>query len=203
MHRSETYAINIGGMKEDNDTRKKIRENALRLFQENGYDAVTINAICRASGISKNTFYYYYKEKKDLLFSMVHVSEESLSCIMYALAGISSPYEKLKAAYSAMLDDLLYLGPSVVRKTLELQLSSTMVMTGHPHPSDFGKLMFTLFEQAQKADEIRKDIPAEQLMQGVGFLILGAIQIWAVNDGKLDLKQTCLHQFEILLKPQK
>ncbi len=134
---------------------------------------------------------------------MVHESEESLSCIMYALAGISSPYEKLKAAYSAMLDDLLYLSPSVVRKTLELQLSSTMVMTGHPHPSDFGKLMFTLFEQAQKADEIRKDIPAEQLMQGVGFLILGATQIWAVNDGKLDLKQTCLHQFEILLKPQK
>ena len=52
------YAIKRGGMKEDNETRKKIRDNALRLFQENGYDAVTINAICKASGISKNTFYY-------------------------------------------------------------------------------------------------------------------------------------------------
>ncbi|MCI2153938.1 MAG: TetR/AcrR family transcriptional regulator [Solobacterium sp.] len=196
------YAIKMGGMKEDNETRKKIRDNALRLFQENGYDAVTINAICKASGISKNTFYYYYTEKKDLLFSIIHPSEESRVNIMYALAGISSPYDKLKAACRQFLEYLLYLGPSVVRKMLELHLASAMVMQGDHHPTEFGKLLLTLFQQAQQNGEIRKDVPAEELMRGAWFLIAGVVQTWAVNEGKMDLEETYLHQFEILLKPQ-
>ncbi len=190
-------------MKEENSTRQRIRDTALRLFQEQGFDKVTINEICAASGISKNTFYYYYKEKKDLLFSLMESSPDRTSCIMYALAGISSPYQKLNAVANSMIDYLLYLGPSVVRKMLELQLTTTMVTPGGDHSSDFGRLMLDLFEQAQKAGEIRSDVQARELMQTSGFLILGAIQIWAVNDGKIDLKKTVLRQFGILLSPQK
>ena len=160
----------------------------LLLFQQQGYDAVTINAICAASGISKNTFYYYYSEKKDLLVSLFDASKETAHGMMYAIAGISSPYEKLRYIISGTLDYILYLGWAVVRKALELQLAGTKEMGGHGKPSEFGMLILNLFEQAQNAGEIRSDVPASDLMHTSGFLILGAVQIWAVNDGSLELK---------------
>lgn len=189
-----------GRMKEETGTREKIRDTALHLFQQQGYDAVTINAICAASGISKNTFYYYYSEKKDLLVFLFDASKETAHEMMYAIAGISSPYEKLRYIISGTLDYILYLGWAVVRKALELQLAGTKEMGGHGKPSEFGMLILNLFEQAQNDGEIRSDVPASDLMHTSVFLILGAVQIWAVNDGSLDLKKTCLHQFDVLVR---
>ena len=107
---------------------------------------------------------------------------------------------RLRYIISGTLDYILYLGWAVVRKALELQLAGTKEMGGHGKPSEFGMLILNLFEQAQNAGEIRSDVPASDLMHTSGFLILGAVQIWAVNDGSLDLKKTCLHQFDVLVR---
>lgn len=117
---------------------------------------MTINSICAASGVSKNTFYYYYHGKQELLFSMLEAASENYAQIMYAIAIISSSYEKLKAIASGVLDYILYLGPAVIRKSLELQFAGTKEMTGHEQPSDFGKLVCSFFLKAQAAGEIRK-----------------------------------------------
>ena len=45
-------------MKKENSTKEEILQNAIRLFKEKGYDEVTLRDICKASNISKNTFYY-------------------------------------------------------------------------------------------------------------------------------------------------
>ena len=48
-------------MKQENETKKRIRSTALRLFEEKSFEEVTINEICKESGITKHTFYYYFK----------------------------------------------------------------------------------------------------------------------------------------------
>lgn len=49
------------------ETLNRVTESALRLFDENGYEATTLDAIAEASGISRRTFFHYFKSKEEIL----------------------------------------------------------------------------------------------------------------------------------------
>jgi AcrR family transcriptional regulator len=50
-------------------TRAEIAEAALGLFEEKGYEAVTVDQIAGVAGVSSATFFRYFKAKEDVLFS--------------------------------------------------------------------------------------------------------------------------------------
>jgi AcrR family transcriptional regulator len=50
-------------------TRRTIREHALRLFSEQGYNATTIEQIADASEVSPSTFFRYFPTKEDVVIS--------------------------------------------------------------------------------------------------------------------------------------
>ena len=41
----------------------------LKLFVKNSYDGTTLDAIAQAAGISRRTFFYYFKSKEDVLLA--------------------------------------------------------------------------------------------------------------------------------------
>jgi AcrR family transcriptional regulator len=48
-------------------TRAAIREHALRLFREQGYDATTVEQIAEAAEVSHTTFFRYFPTKEDVV----------------------------------------------------------------------------------------------------------------------------------------
>jgi AcrR family transcriptional regulator len=48
-------------------TRASIREHALRLFREQGYDATTVDQIAEAADVSASTFFRYFPTKEDVV----------------------------------------------------------------------------------------------------------------------------------------
>src|SRR6201987_5695157 len=48
-------------------TRAAIREHALRLFREQGYQATTVEQIAAAAEVSPSTFFRYFPTKEDLV----------------------------------------------------------------------------------------------------------------------------------------
>jgi AcrR family transcriptional regulator len=51
------------------ETSERIIERGLKLFVKNGYDGTTLDAIAEAAGISRRTFFYYFKSKEDVLLA--------------------------------------------------------------------------------------------------------------------------------------
>ncbi|HVY55518.1 MAG TPA: TetR/AcrR family transcriptional regulator [Thermodesulfobacteriota bacterium] len=52
--------------KTNESAKKRIINKALELFYRQGYSATGINQVIAESGVSKNTFYYYFPSKDDL-----------------------------------------------------------------------------------------------------------------------------------------
>jgi AcrR family transcriptional regulator len=53
------------------DRREEILQRALELFAARGYDAIGVQEICTAAGVTKPTLYHYFGSKRGLLEALV------------------------------------------------------------------------------------------------------------------------------------
>jgi TetR/AcrR family transcriptional regulator len=68
------------------DNRETILDQALTLFSERGYDAVGVQEICEAAGITKPTLYHYFGSKRGLLEAILDCSFARLKTRLAAAA---------------------------------------------------------------------------------------------------------------------
>ncbi|MER6945521.1 helix-turn-helix domain-containing protein [Nonomuraea sp. NPDC000554] len=80
-------------------TRQRICEVALRLFDERGYEAVTVNEIAEAAGVAKVTLFNYFPTKECLVLSGI---EEDYARIVTERPPGQSPLDAFRAHYRAM-----------------------------------------------------------------------------------------------------
>lgn len=59
------------------DTKQRILSESLRLFSENGYDAVSVSEIASAVGIKAPSLYKHYKSKRDIFDSILKKMNEA------------------------------------------------------------------------------------------------------------------------------
>src|SRR5215469_10144376 len=59
------------GHERGRDTRSRLRELALQLFAEQGYEQTSLREIAERLGVTKAALYYYFKSKEDIVRSLV------------------------------------------------------------------------------------------------------------------------------------
>ena len=60
------------------DNRSNILHHALRLFAARGYDAVSVQEIVEAAGVTKPTLYHYFENKRGLLDALLNAHHTNL-----------------------------------------------------------------------------------------------------------------------------
>ena len=60
-----------GGHDRGRDTRSRLRELALQMFAEQGYEKTSLREIAERLGVTKAALYYYFKSKEDIVRSLV------------------------------------------------------------------------------------------------------------------------------------
>jgi AcrR family transcriptional regulator len=60
-------------MKGSEDTKELILKTAYNLFLYNNYEAVTINSIIKATGLTKGGIYYYFSSKEEIFKAVANV----------------------------------------------------------------------------------------------------------------------------------
>src|SRR5947209_2382340 len=70
------------------ETRQTIRQAALQLFAERGFDAVTVTEVARVANVSQATVFNYFPTKEDLFYErMEDFEEELLAAVRTRRAG--------------------------------------------------------------------------------------------------------------------
>ena len=59
------------GHEHGRDTRSRLRELALELFAEQGYEKTSLREIAERLGVTKAALYYYFKSKEDIVRTLV------------------------------------------------------------------------------------------------------------------------------------
>lgn len=80
------------------ETAKRIADAGMRLFLEKGYDPTTLDEIATQAGISRRTFFYYYKSKDDILLSMQSGMGDMLAAALQEEPLDKPPFETVRDA---------------------------------------------------------------------------------------------------------
>ena len=84
--------------------RVRLIEAALHVFAEKSADAAVIDDVIKAAGVSRGTFYNYFRTNEELMAAVLHaVGDEILGLIEAAIANHEDPAERLAHGLRMML----------------------------------------------------------------------------------------------------
>ena len=187
--------------KYENSTKKKIREVALKLITEKGYDNVTLNEICKISGINKHTFYYYYESKDDVLREYYKIPCELTSNNFAKIMTEDSNVEKLWMLNKIFIDFIKNSGLSIVKQILIKNLNDSEVGTFriNDEKKQILKIQIDIVKKAQEAGEILNRTRADVLVILLVQQLHSNAVRWCLKNGSFDFEYVSRYFFEVIL----
>lgn len=173
---------------------RRIAETGLCLVLARGYDATTLDAIAAAAGISRRTFFSYFRSKEDLLLAWQSGIGEDLRAAIVAerpdrapLAVVLAAVERVAAGYD--LPDQLAI-ERLASSTERLRASRQARYVEQENAVFAG--LAELWPQAERREGLRL----------VAMAAIGAVRIaaerWVADDGRRPLVERVREAFAVL-----
>jgi AcrR family transcriptional regulator len=162
---------------------------ALELFKENGYENTTINMILDKVGAAKNSFYYYFKSKEELLKAvMLGQKSFNMSELADILMSDKSFFEQYWELQKPKVDFALSCGAEIMRNLMLIHIKD--------ESGEHRKIEVSLIEKAKNAGEIKNSASAEDLCASGAIIFLGMIALWVSVDGAFDFEKALRSSLE-------
>jgi hypothetical protein len=192
-------------MEKETEKKKEIRSLAISMFREKGFDNVTVNDLSAAAGISKNTFYYYFDSKEDIILDLFCTPPVLQEDVLVSLMGIDDPFKQLMVLYGRLCDFYTEYGREIVRKALEINLTHRYMPDTENRKgelSGYEALIKKVYENGIARNEIRNDVEIWPLVGTSLILLTGCLQIWVTSGKDFDLKEMYLKRLKMLIGKQ-
>ncbi len=126
-------------------TKEKIMDVALHMFSERGYEAVSIRDICGEVGIKESTLYYHFKNKIDILDSLIAKFKEHIEGLLIHIDEMPSGKTKKKNAGSTDIIDSYMMDSYLFDPFCNLMIRLMMIEQFHNEEMRalYEKTMFT------------------------------------------------------------
>jgi AcrR family transcriptional regulator len=141
-------------------TKQSLVQAATALWRTNGYAATTVADICKAAGVSKALFYFYFPRKEDVLLEVGAVS--TVEARRVAEKMLEDPYE-VDAVITAVLASLERV---MRRSTPELIIETVLegyrqMLSGADHLQVTSAIFGDLFERARSDGKLPPHLSAD------------------------------------------
>src|ERR1700733_15389891 len=83
------------------DARGRLEKAAMELFQERGYVSTTVEDIAARAGLTERTFFRYFADKREVLFSGSKELEKGIVDRIESAPQEASPLDVVAAAFEA------------------------------------------------------------------------------------------------------
>lgn len=163
-----------------------LAETAWGLFEQNGFENVTMEAIAAAADVAKGTLYNYFPVKEALLNHCFHLElKQAMPRLISGLAQIDSCREQLRT----------FLQQSAIwsqarRHYLPGYFRYRMNYNGDPRVKRSGidQIFATIIEAGMRNGEFRGGMPVEAAVSYLSYLYLATLLRW-LNNPELSLPE--------------
>jgi len=155
----------------------------MALWRTNGYAKTTVADICRAAGVSRALFYFYFPAKEDILFEVGVLSTRAAQKTIRSL--LQTDYE-IDAVITGALRSL---ERSMARNPRELIIETILEGYRHEHRILAGEsadnidadMFGELFAQAQKDGKLAAHVDVRHLSHLAGMHVSEGVRHWAAG----------------------
>ncbi len=176
------------------ETWRRIAEAGIGLFLQHGFDAVTLDQVAAAAGISRRTFFHYFDSKEDILLAW---ETEAEAAFLEAMAAEPEGHTPLQIVRNGLAKTISrYESDQAI--AIDRLLRSTAALCARKQGSYERKerVLFSYLSGRWPDPERRRALRL-MAMLGVAALRL-AVEEWGAEDGRRPLVAYFDETFDIL-----
>jgi len=161
-------------------TQQRIAEIGQRLFLSKGYDSTTLDAIAAEAGISRRTFFSYFKSKDDIIFFWLDADSVSL---IASLLKTSPDVPPLDAVRDVMVKHIARYTTEQMIAVDKLMLSSeSLLARKQAHYEEQEQALFNALCEVWRQPERRAALRMVAMVS-IGAMKI-ALQAWREQSGQ-------------------
>jgi AcrR family transcriptional regulator len=174
-------------------THKKIFDTALALFQEHGFERVSVGQIASGAGVSVPTFYAHYPSKEHVVMALP--TPEDIHALLATQPSDLPVGERIRGAAP------IYIG--ALAETLDTELARWRIIAATPvlrtRAAEFERTTAEMVSEALPSGGGRALTPAEGVIIGAYMSAYTAgLLAWADSNGERKLEETVDEAFAAL-----
>jgi AcrR family transcriptional regulator len=162
------------------ETKRSLVAAAMALWRANVYARTTVADICRAAGVSKALFYFYFPRKEDVLFEVGVLSTDAAHSV--AAEMLTKPYDipTVIRAVLATLEDTMRGSPPelIIEAILE---GYRQALAGHDHLERTSVIFAEVFERAQQDGKLPAHVDVDHIANVAQSLVGEGARHWAAG----------------------
>jgi AcrR family transcriptional regulator len=181
---------NLTRKQQAEQTRQKLFDTAMSLFDKRGYDRVTVDDICAKAGVSKGAFYNHFKSKDQVVLETFMQADNYYEQVFPMLEQEETYLGKAMVFARAALANIERTGVMVMRISYHGQIAPGLKSTPiASRERALYQLTEVLVEEGQASGEIRSDLPSSMIAENIIHAIRGIVYDWCQQDGKFNLQE--------------
>ena len=153
----------------------------MALWRTNGYAQTTVADICRAAGVSRALFYFYFPAKEDVLFEVGLLSTRAAQKKVHTMLDTDYEIEDVIAEALRSLERSMARNPRdlIVETILEGYRHEHRIMSGDERSDADADMFGELFIKAQTDGKLAAHVDVRHLSHLAGMHVSEGVRHWA------------------------
>ena len=167
------------------ETRRRIIDASRRLISEKGFDNVSMEDIALEAGVSKGSFYTYFKHKEDIIYEL---NKSDFFVLSETVRQMDSDLNTRLEYYSIQfMSGIERGGIEICRQWIRNNLSPIpLEVIGNLTKYEFDRnAMIGILNDAIARGELKENTPVEKLAIQITSHLYGIMLTWCMSDAEV------------------
>jgi AcrR family transcriptional regulator len=163
------------------ETKRALVQAAMALWRTNGYAKTTVADICRAAGVSRALFYFYFPAKEDVLFEVGLLSTRAAQKTVRARLQGDYEVDAVIAEALRSLERSMARNPRdlIVETILEGYRHEHRILAGEPLDDADADMFGDLLTRAQADGKLAAHVDVQHVSHIAQMLVSEGVRHWA------------------------